>query len=306
MTYPPPPPGQQPYPPSSGEPLPPPVDPYDSPQHTEVNYGHPDYGQPGYGAAAPGPAAPGPAAPGPAAPGPAVYRPAAYGQPGHVPPGYPMASPPSPASGSRTVAITLVSVAIALVVLVGGGTVVYLISEQLGGGSGSTQGKGVTASPSQTVTAAAEEISISEPDTLNGQPKIEAEELESLTTDLEDVLEGYPGAANAFGAVYGSFEDKNVVTALAAEVDIDDSQGMLDRVFQSFSGESQLTGVTPASTGSLGGVAQCGSAVIGKENVAICGWADEGSVGMILYFYKTAVDVKGDFPDMRAEIETKG
>jgi hypothetical protein len=271
---------------------PPPVDPYDSPQHTEVNFGNPGFGQPGYSQPAPGQPAPGPPA---------------YRQPGHPQPGYPMAPPPPPAPGSRTVAITLVSMAIALVVLVGGGTALYLISEQLGdSGNGSTQGKGATAGPTQTETAAAEEISIREPDTLNGQPKIEAEELESLTTDLEDVLEGYPGAANAFGAVYGSFDDKNVVTALAAEVDIDDSQGMLDRVFQSFSGESQLTGVTAASTGSLGGVAQCGSAVIGKENVAVCGWADEGSVGMILYFYKTAVDVKGDFPDMRAEIETKG
>ncbi|GIE28061.1 hypothetical protein Ait01nite_011060 [Actinoplanes italicus] len=205
-------------------------------------------------------------------------------------------------------AITLVSVGIALVLLVGGGTALYLIGSKLSGGSGtgSTQGKGTTTSPTPTATAAEDEISISEPDTLNGQPKIEAEELESLTADLEGVLEGYPGAANAFGAVYGSLADKKLVTALAAEVDIDDPQRMLDTVFQSFSGESQLTGVSPASTGSLGGVAQCGSAVIGKEDVAICGWADEGSVGMILYFYETAVDVKGDFPDMRAEIETKG
>jgi hypothetical protein len=285
MTYPPPP---------SGDPLPPPVDPYDSPQHTEVNFGHPGYTQPGY-------TQPGHAQPGHAQPG--------YVQPGYTQPHYPMAPPPPPpAPGSRTVAITLVSVAIALVLLVGGGTALYLIGSNLSGDSekNSTQGKGATTSPTPTTTAVEDEISISEPDTLNGQPKIEAEELESLTADLEGVLEGYPGAANAFGAVYGSLADKKLVTALAAEVDIDDPQRMLDTVFQSFSGESQLTGVSPASTGSLGGVAQCGSAVIGKENVAICGWADEGSVGMILYFYETAVDVKGDFPDMRAEIETKG
>ncbi|MEU4624660.1 hypothetical protein AB0G04_32400 [Actinoplanes sp. NPDC023801] len=204
-------------------------------------------------------------------------------------------------------AITLLSAAIALVLLVGGGTVFYLVSENLAdtGGNGSRQGNGATPSPSPTVQPAGDEITIREPDTLNGQPKIEADELSSLTTDLEKELEGYPGAANAFGAVYGKLADKKLTAALAAEVDIDDPQRMLDTVFQSFSGESQLTNVTPASTGDLGGVAQCGSTVVGKEDVALCGWADEGSVGMILYFYETAVDVKGDFPDMRAEIETK-
>ncbi|WP_328475072.1 hypothetical protein OHA21_17330 [Actinoplanes sp. NBC_00393] len=231
------------YPPSPGAPLPPPADPYQSPQQF--------YGQPGYGQ-----------------------------------PGPPMVPPPGQ---SRTVAITMLSIAIGLVILVGGGIVFYLLGQKF--------------SPDPTD---ASEISISEPDTLNGQPKIEAKELASLTTDLAKELEGYPGAANAFGAVYGSPADKKMIAALAAEVDIDDPQRMLDTVFQSFSGESQLTGVSPASTGSLGGVAQCGSTVIGKEDVAICGWADEGSVGMFLFFAETAVDVKGDFPDMRAEIETKG
>ncbi|MEV6302695.1 hypothetical protein AB0M02_25005 [Actinoplanes sp. NPDC051861] len=206
-----------------------------------------------------------------------------YQTPQYTQPFYP--PPPPPPNHSRTVAITLLSVAIALVVLIGGGTVLYLIGEN--------------------EQDARDRITVSEPTTLNGHDKIEAKELESLTTDLEKELEGYPGAANAFGAVYGSLEDKKMIAALAAEVDIDDPQRMLDTVFQSFSGESQLTGVSPASTGSLGGVAQCGDTVVGKEDVAICGWADEGSVGMFLYFYETTVDVKGDFPDMRAEIETK-
>ncbi|WP_157751195.1 hypothetical protein [Actinoplanes derwentensis] len=196
-------------------------------------------------------------------------------------------------------AITLVSAAIALTLVIGGGIVFYLVGAKFGS---TAQGGTVSAGPSGTVEA---EISISEPDTLNGNAKIEAAELASLTTDLEKELEGYPGAANAFGAVYGSLADKKMIAALAAEVDIDDPQRMLDTVFQSFSGSNQLTGVSPASTGSLGGVAQCGGTVISGSDVAICGWADEGSVGMFLFFYETVVDVKGDFPDMRAEIETK-
>lgn len=278
MTYPPP------YPPSPGEPLPPPVDPYAAPQYPQPLFGQPDHGQPDHGQPAYG------------------QSPSHYGPPGFGQPGFPVPAPPS--ARSRTVAITLLSVAIALVVLVGGGVVFYLVGENFRGGTGSVaQGRSPSAGPSGAAPPG--EITISEPDTLNGQPKIEAEELSSLTTDLAEELEGYPGAANAFGAVYGSLADKKMTAALAAEVEIDDPQRMLDTVFQSFSGENQLTGVSPASTGSLGGVAQCGTTVVSKADVAICGWADEGSVGMFLYFYETAVDVKGDFPDMRAEIETK-
>ncbi|MEU4693839.1 hypothetical protein [Actinoplanes sp. NPDC023714] len=248
---------------------PPPVDPYESPQHTEPLFEQPHYGQ------------------------------------HHGQPTYPMAPPPPPAK-SRTLAITLLTVSIVLVVLVGGGVVAYLVGDRFSGNK-SVQGTSTSANPTPSASSPAPQdtISISEPDTLNGQPKIEANELASLTTDLEKELEGYPGAANAFGAVYGALGQKKLTAALAAEVDVDDPQRMLDTMFQSFSGESQLEGVSPASTGSLGGVAQCGSTTVAKEDVAICGWADEGSVGMLLFFYETAVDVKGDFPDMRAEIETK-
>ena len=306
MTYPPPP-GQPPYPPSPGEPLPPPVDPYDSPQYTQPLYGPPESGLPTYG----------PPESGPPAYGPPTYAQTSYGQPGYGQPaygqpGFPTA-PQSPPAASRTVAITLLSAAIALVILVGGGITFYLVganssqkeNDRVAQGESPSPSASPSPSPSATTKAARDVIRISEPDTLNGQPKIKAEELSSLTTDLAKELEGYPGAANAFGAVYGSLPDKKLVAALAAEVDIDDPQRMLDTVFQSFSGQNQLTSVTPASTVPLGGVAQCGNTVIGTEDVALCGWADEGSVGMFLFFYETAVDVKGDFPDMRAEIEKK-
>ncbi|MFD1372701.1 hypothetical protein [Actinoplanes sichuanensis] len=265
------------YPPSPGEPLPPPVDPYDTPQHTAPLYHQPDYRQPD------------------------------YGQPTYVAPAYPAAPPPPPPppGTSRTTVIVLLSVAIGLVLLMGGGTAIYLVGKSL---STTTTKQGGTASPSPSLspsTSPKDSISIEEPDTLNGHDKLDADEFDSLTEDLEKELEGYPGAANAFGAVYGSVAEKKLIAAFAAEVDIDDPQRMLDVVFQSFSGENQLTGVTSASTGALGGVAQCGTTRADKTDMALCGWADEGSVGMFLFFDETAVDVKGDFPDMRAEIETK-
>ncbi|MEU4160515.1 hypothetical protein [Actinoplanes sp. NPDC026670] len=260
------------YPPSPGEPLPPPVDPYDTPQHTAPLYHQPDYGQPTY------------------------VQPVYPATPPPLPP-----PPPSPVQGtSRPTVIVLLSVAIGLVLLMGGGAAIYLVGKSL---STTSTKQGGTASPSPE--SAKDSISIDEPDTLNGYDKLDADEFDSLTEDLEKEIEGYPGAANAFGAVYGSVAEKRLIAAFAAEVDIDDPQLMLDVVFQTFSGSNQLTDVTQASLGSLGGVAQCGTTRADNTDMALCGWADEGSVGMFLFFDETAVDVKGDFPDMRAEIETK-
>ncbi|GAA1594572.1 hypothetical protein [Actinoplanes couchii] len=274
------------YPPPS---YPPPVDPFDTPPDAQPHYGQPAPSYP----------------PPPPPPAPTLAQPTV---PHQVYPQqhYPPPTPPRPRTDSRTVAITLIVAAIAATLLVGGGTAFYLAGARFGGTAspGPSPSPSPSASPGPSAVPAAE-ISISEPDTLNGHAKIEADELDSLTTDMEKELEGYPGAANAFGAVYGNLAQKKMIAALAAEVDIDDPQRMLDTVFQSFSGSNQLTGVTSASVGSLGGVAQCGNAKVGESDVAICGWADEGSVGMFLFFYQTAVDVKGDFPDMRAEIETK-
>ncbi|MBO3742605.1 hypothetical protein [Actinoplanes flavus] len=183
------------YPSPPGEPLPPPVDPYETPQHTAPLYEQPGYGNPG-------------------------YRPLDHGYSG-VP-----AAPSQSEGQSRTVAITLLSAAIAFVVLVGGGIVFYLVGEKF------SQNEKATPGPSETAKT---DISIREPGTLNGHSKIEAAELSSLTTDLAKELEGYPGAANAFGAFYGSLADKKMIGVLAAEVDIDDPQRMLDTMFQSFS-----------------------------------------------------------------------
>lgn len=268
---------------------PPPVDPYDSPSDA------PQF-------------SPQPVSPQPFPPQ-QVHPPTVYQHPGHGYPAFPPAPPLPPRNESRTVAITLVSAGIALTLLVGGAIVVYL----LGAKSGNTaRGGAVTASPSPSPSASpspsrspAPEINIREPITLNGYPKIEAEEFSSLTTDLKKELAGFPGAADAFGAVYGSVAEKKLVAALAAEVDINDPQQMLDRMFQSFSSTSQLADVGPASVGDLGGVAQCGSTESGGEDLTLCGWADEGSIGMFLFLYQIPVDVKGDFPDMRAEIETR-
>lgn len=274
------------YPPPPGEPLPPPVDPYETPLQPTVPYAGPQY-----------------PAPLPQHPG--------YGPPTVQVPPYPLPYAPQPSAPgtSRTTAIVLLSVGIGLVLLIGGGFAAYLAGTNLSA-TAATPSASPSASPSPSPSPSTSRspqatITITEPDTLNGYAKLDDDEFDSLTEDLEKVVEGYPGAANVFGAVYGSVSEEKLIAAFAAEVDVDDPQRMLDVAFQSFSGSSQLVDVSEPSTVPLGGVAQCGTTRTDKTNMALCGWADEGSFGMFLFYDETAVDVKGDFPDMRAEIETK-
>ena len=65
------------------------------------------------------------------------------------------------------------------------------------------------------------------------------------------------------------------------------------------------TEVAAVEAGPLGGVARCGNADTSGMRLAVCGWADKGSVAMIGTFFKTADEVTAALPALRAEIEKK-
>lgn len=279
------------YPPPGDPNQLPPTQPFGAPPPQPYGPPQPQYGQPQppqFGAPQPGYGAPQPQ-PGYGAPQPQ------YGQPGYPPPGFP--PPPMPPKKSRTLPIVLVSIAIGLVLCVGGTTVFYLIGKN----AENAENSGNTGNTGNTAT----QISITEPATLGGLAKLDSAEYASITEDMSRELAQYPGASNSFGAFYGSPENEDMVAALATEATIASPQKELDASFDTFSQSSAVTGLTEVATGSLGGVAQCGNSSFSGIDVAVCGWADKGSVGMIMYFFRTNQEILNDFPAMRAEIESK-
>ena len=261
-----------PQPPQYGQPIPPqpqygqpvPL----QPQSGAPAFGQPAFGQPGYGQPVSG------------QPG---YGQPAFGQPGYGQPGFPAA--PAPQRKSRVLPIVLISVAIVMVLCVGGGTAVYLFG--------------------RNALDDAAAVTITEPATLGGRAKQENQEFDAITADMEKSLSSYPGAESSFGAIYGSPVEKDLVAALATKALITDPRKELDASFKTFGQSAPVKGLTAADTGALGGVAQCGTSAVEQFDVAICGWADNGSVGMIMWFFKTAPDVQAEFPKLRAEIESK-
>ncbi|MEU8243243.1 hypothetical protein AB0C07_33725 [Actinoplanes missouriensis] len=322
--------------------------PYGPPNPDQPPYGQPNpdqspYGPPSYGPPASGPPASGPPFSGPPASGPPVsgqpgypppgypapgqvpgqppygqpgYDQAGYGQPGPgqpgygPPPGYPAAPPPKK---SKVLPIVLISVAVFLVLCIGGITSLYLIGKDAVEDAQNTIDSVTTSEPTtgtQTTdpqpTEKASTITIVEPKTLGGRPKLTDGQFAGITKELEDGLaSGYPGG-KSFGAFYGKIEKQDIVIAIGVETDVPDPKSALNGTFAGIGiGGLEVKNLSDAGTGDLGGEAQCGTANASDIDVAVCSWADEGSIGMVMWYFKTAAKVKTEFPKLRAEIEKK-
>jgi hypothetical protein len=324
-------PGQPPYPgqPYPGQPNPDvptsvPPQPGYPPTTSYPAYGQPaapQYGQPAdpqYGQ---------PTAPQYGPPGDQQYgqAPPPYGQPdyaqqGYGQPGYPPAGPP-PKKKSKALPIILVAVGIVLVLCIGGITAVVLVGKDkvddvkkaidtaasatptVPSGPGTPEAT-TTTPPAQAPVA---NVKITEPKTLGGRPKINDPSLTATTkTMTSELLDEYPDATSSFGAFYGVPAKKTLVMALGVEAPIPDPALEVTKNFagMGLSG-TQIKNIVPASTGSLGGTAKCGSSQTNGVSLAVCSWADDGSSGMIVFYYKSVTKAKAEFPALRAQIEKK-
>ncbi|BCY14323.1 hypothetical protein [Actinoplanes sp. L3-i22] len=259
----------------------------------------PGYAQPGYPPQGP-----------PAPP----YGQPAYGQPGYGQPVYPQQPtfppiPPAPKK-SWTLPIVLVSIAIALVLCVGGLAVIGIVygDDQKDTTSTSSSTPAEPDSTTDSTEAPAEDITVAEPKTLGGRPKLDTKEFNAVTTTMEDgLLKGYPGATTSFGAFYGAPAKKNMVMAIAVAAPIPNPGLELDRNFTNMS----LTGlavddIIEVPTGTYGGAAKCGNSESAGIDLAVCVWSDDGSVGMLVWYYSSASKAKSEFPKLRAQMEKVG
>ena len=46
----------------------------------------------------------------------------------------------------------------------------------------------------------------------------------------------------------------------------------------------RIDGVASVEPGALGGKAKCGTADAGGTDIAVCGWADAGCVGILMWY----------------------
>jgi hypothetical protein len=248
--------------------------------------GQPGYGQPGYGQ-----------------PG--------YGQPGYGQPGFPPPQPPK--KKSKALPIILISIGVVLVLCIGGITAIVFKTkdkvDDVKQAVASAAAADPNADPTEggagaTPTKNASNITISEPKKLGGRPKLTDPQFAGVADELKSGLADVPDATNTVGALYGTVSKQDIVVIAGAEAPVDDPAKELDSTFLGAGvGGLKVTGITSADPGSLGGKAKCGNANASGVKLAMCGWADSGSVGWVIWYFKSASQVKSEFPKLRAEIE---
>jgi hypothetical protein len=258
-------------------------------------------------------------------PQPAYVQQPSYPQPEYAQPdytqAYPQSGPPMggypvpPKNKSRALPITLVSIAVVLVLCLGGGTAIYLVgrntadnrAEEVQSATPSPRLTG-NAEPTEDATTEppASTITVVEPKTLGGRPKLTDAQFAGAAEELEQGLAAVPDATETVGALYGTPEKQDIVIVAAAAAPIEDPKRELDATFLGAGvGGLKLTGITNADAGALGGVAKCGKGDAGGAPLIMCGWADEGSVGWVIWYFKSMSKAKAEFSKLRAQVEKK-
>jgi hypothetical protein len=270
------------------------------PYQGEPYPGQPDPNQPQSGAH-PGPQQPGEFDAGQGAGG--YPPPSSDGQPGYPPPGYPPPAFPPPGGDpgfvggypppvkkkSKALKIVLISLAVVLVLCIGGGAaVVFMAKDEVAG----------------VIDAA--KITVVEPATLSGRPKLTDPKFTAATAGLKAELAKAPGTTTTVGALYGDPAKKDIVMIAGASAPLlNPSKKLDDTISDASTGGLTLTELSTVDPGPLGGTAKCGNGTASGVKVAVCAWADNGSVGLIAAYFKTADELKGDFVALRGQVEQK-
>jgi hypothetical protein len=160
-----------------------------------------------------------------------------------------------------------------------------------------------TAEPT-TEPPAEKTITIVEPETLNGRPKLTDDQFKDVADQLRDDLDKIPNASNTVGALYGTVAKRDIVVIAGVEAPVRNPSQELNGTFLGAGvGGLKVSGIVTIDPGPLGGVAKCGKADASGVDMALCAWADDGSVGWVIWYFKSVSKAKGEFAKIRAEVE---
>jgi hypothetical protein len=144
------------------------------------------------------------------------------------------------------------------------------------------------------------------PDTLGGRARNTDPNFEKIVeTAKSNAGSGIKGAKATVAAFYGTAEKNNMVVIVAVAGLIASPEREMTGMAKSMSTQGADITFTDVDAGPLGGLARCGDMKLQGVATAICGWADDGSVGIIMFLGKSISDVKGEFLADRAAIEKR-
>ncbi|MCT2281847.1 hypothetical protein M3G91_30050 [Micromonospora chalcea] len=194
---------------------------------------------------------------------------------------------PVPPKKSGVGKILLIVLAVVLVLCVGGGIVTWIATKD-------TVGEVVTATKTRVV----------EPQTLGGRPKVTDPQLQNAATQMKASLsKDVPDATSTAGAFYGDPAKKDLVMIVAVSGVLADPKKELADATAAVTPDLATKDFKTVDPGPMGGDAKCSDGKASGEQVAVCIWADRGSLGMVVVYFKSAAELQKEFVTMRGEIE---
>ncbi|KAB1906062.1 hypothetical protein [Micromonospora sp. AMSO31t] len=204
-------------------------------------------------------------------------------------PGYGAPAPLPPKKKSSVGKILLIVLAVVLVLCVGGGVAVWFAAKD-------EVGEVVQATKTRLV----------EPTTLAGRPKVSEPDLQTAATQMKsEIAKDVPNATSTVGAFYGDPAKKDLVMIAGASGVIADPQKEMADAVTEITPELGAKEFKTVDAGPLGGDAKCGDGKAQDVPVAVCLWADKGSLGMVVVYFKSAAEIQQEFVTMRGEIEKR-
>ncbi|MFI6819592.1 hypothetical protein ACIBJE_01390 [Micromonospora sp. NPDC050187] len=210
------------------------------------------------------------------------------GQPyGADPMGAGFAPPPKKKSGVGKV--LLIVLAVVLVLCVGGGIAIWATVKD-------DVGEVVEATKTRVVA----------PETLNGRPKVTEPGLVAASEQMAAAIKkDVPEATSTVGGFYGDPAKNDLVMIIGISGVMADPEKEMNDAISAISGQLGATNMAAVEPGPLGGDAKCGDGSSEGVKLGICVWADRGSLGMVVMYFKTGKEAEAEFGTIRAAIEQR-
>jgi hypothetical protein len=230
-------------------------------------------------------------------------------------PGYPDLAPVPPSRGSRGGLIALVASSAVLVLLVAGLAGLYLIRSSDDSNPSHAQESRGPATPSNAANSAKASspaaggtadypARIILPATVAGMTKLDDPQ---LTKTADETATKLKSATNAESAVAGYYAPNGDVTRTVALVGVATRVNNPDAELRSaFSSTLTVSDVRDVDPGPLGGIMRCGNTSTGGTALAVCGWADGGSLAIGIFLNRSLTDSAELFRQIRGEVLQRG
>lgn len=133
----------------------------------------------------------------------------------------------------------------------------------------------------------------------------DSEEATSTADYLQTALSAEIAMDKAVGAVYGNGDQKSVLffggTTLlwSPESDLDSAFTLVT------DDQSTVAGLTEVDAGALGGTMKCGVTKSTDGDIAVCGWADHGSLALAMFVNRTQAEAAPLMRELRSAIQTR-